>query len=130
MTDWTQPKTNWTRNDYINAMDFLRVFSNMEHIQDKIAAYLGNNVILAENTLTDEYALPVPASINTIERNLDTLRAVMSSMLLFPATETWPQTRNPDYTDANRWESFLWQFNQYLDAMASAWHYSGELFAG
>ena len=130
MAVWIQPKTDWTRNDYINTADFLRISGNMEYIQGKVAAYLGSNITLAENALTNDNAFPFIADINAIENNLDALCSAMSSLLLFPETQTWPQTRNPDFTDANRWESFLWQLNQYLDLMASSWYYSGELFAG
>ena len=130
MADWIQPKTDWTQNDYINVEDFTRIFNNMAYLRDMIATYLGSSVILEGNVLTNERALPMVSSLNVIERNLDALRSVMSSDLLFPATQIWSQPRNPDFTDANRWESFLWKLNQYLNAMALAWHYSGELFVG
>lgn len=130
MRTWIVPRTDWTAQDYINFSDFIRIHDNMENLRHSIQEFTGAVASLTPNTLTDEYALPCTSVINALERNLDALKAALRYDLPLPDTQTWPQTRNPDHTDVDRWESYLALLHRYIGNMVSAWHYSGELFAG
>lgn len=133
---WQLPKTDWKISDYYNLTDWLRLIHNVE--------YLGENLNVSVDTtllyIGRGYAeMLYVSTVNALERYLQ--RLIQATDIEAPAyvfTTTWHAirddmyTRNPNYTDWNRWEQVVeWVYgvvdyrNNYKYSVISGTCYAG-----
>lgn len=140
MAEWINPKTNWRKQDYFYLSDWNRIVTNIVYIHD----LYGATFQLKDTTLESTDSLPFYDIVNDLEYNLQQLFLVYldysqyfpgniehTQVTWFPVTAS-EYTRNPDFTDFNRWEDLLlnlydwWQ--HYNDANRSL--FAGTFYAG
>lgn len=99
-------KTDWTYDDVINYTDFQRIYHSQLYVSGRIPERLGlTSRNLHESGLNSYWALGYVSEINKIENNLRILIEDAGQTAIGYVIESWPlEDRNPDYTDANRWE--------------------------
>lgn len=78
MSEWTQPKTDWTAGDFFNNEDFNRIKNNLNYLHEKSQLIWGEYEIIDMGEDSTEYdSAWSPNSFNAFENNLDTINEHM-----------------------------------------------------
>lgn len=103
------PKTDWVYEDVINYWDFQRIYDNQQYIIGRMVERLGiDEFNIHASGLNSYVALGYVYEINYIEENLRTLIEKAGQTALGYTIKTWPiEDENPNFEDANRWESTI-----------------------
>lgn len=124
------PKINWTRHDYYNAADLVRVEANVQYIKDILAdmGYLPDiDTIRADWEMTD---FPYLSEIKRVDINIDELKNC------FYAPDGWENKKNWDtnkifsYIDANRFEKNLYLLDYIIELLKDGTVYAGTFYSG
>lgn len=69
---WIEPKTNWTRNDYINVSDYNRIAGNIEYLRSMFFEW-GYGFTITHTGESDEERRDMLFVLNSIEDNVETI---------------------------------------------------------
>lgn len=125
-----QPKLDWTKNDYYNAEDLIRVEANTQYISEMLIE-LGYVVVLGDikaNWIMDDF--PFKSQINRIENNIDALKNNFYMPDGWGTKKTWVDGMKFSYLDAIRFEKNIYLLMQIIDLIKDATVYSGTFNAG
>ena len=104
---WLPPKTEWTAEDYINAVDYNRIVGNLAYLK----AYLDGLFIGLDNLPTMEEKtfknLLYAREINAIETSLEQLNLETYKFDIGETKEYIANTRTLDFVELNRIESAI-----------------------
>lgn len=105
---WTEPKTDWSANDYFNVSpDYLRIKGNIEYLRDignEMYLHFGINV-MQDVSIT---GLPNATFLNNVEKNVELLAQKTYSPKGFRKGKTYVGDRAGwNYEDMNRIEKNL-----------------------
>lgn len=125
------PKCNWTRDDFYNAEDLVRVEANIQYIADNLLS-LGYHPELgplkADWTMQD---FPYIRLIKQIDENIDKLRESFYTPEGFQDKKDWEnEGHNFSYEDANRFEKNLYLLDHVINLLRSSVVYSGTFYSG
>lgn len=105
--EWLPPKTDWTAQDYFNAIDYNRLINNISHL-NAMASRLFNGITLINMGEEKDYTSPIYASwINAIENALDTINTETYSFDFGESTEYKANGSTPLWSEFNRLESSM-----------------------
>ncbi|MBO5922803.1 MAG: hypothetical protein J6Q48_10520 [Bacteroidaceae bacterium] len=104
---WIEPKTNWTEEDYFNAVDYNRMIGNLAHLKaylDELFTNSTNVSLGAEKTVK---SLIYAREINAIEDALENINRASYSLNIGTKKQFSPNQSTPVYTELNRIESAM-----------------------
>lgn len=111
---WSEPKTNWTADDYINVEDFNRIRNNLEYLQEKAKELYPDDFmfITGEKTYSD---IPYADVWNNLEYVLEDLKDStfeldVGNMIVFR-----PYMNYIDYNELNRLESACVRYKELFE---------------
>lgn len=119
-------KFNWAANEYLDAADLNRMEGNVIALRDLLILY-GCNPYVNTKTNWSELDIPNRADIDRIRRNIDVLQNAFCKM---PDWREILYNNTVDATQVNAWEWDLHVLSIWLERMAAAFLYSGELYSG
>lgn len=113
---WLPPKTEWTAEDYINAVDYNRIIGNITYLKaylDTLFYGLTNISTMEEKTAK---SLIYAREINAIETALEQLNLETYKFDIGETKEYMANTRTLDFLELNRIESaILLLYNQMVN---------------
>lgn len=118
-------KTDWTSNDYFNLSDWNRIKNNLIAINNSLKKlHMVSTDLNSLDMTRGTMSIPYVNNVNDLEDNIKKINDALGFSLFenVPYT-TWytrlsaQYTRNPNYTDWNRWESFTLQVQQCIKYM-------------
>lgn len=128
---WSTPKVTWQATEFYNTEDWDRVRNNLIYCNQWFIDHNYPSVQLNPLVLDRGRAeLPTPILVNKLEDNLKMLYDIFG----VPFTEWQPReywygrleglySRNPNYTDWNRWEQLPKRIKESLDYIETYfWH--------
>lgn len=69
---WTEPKTNWTRTDYINVSDYNRITGNIEYLRSMFLRW-GYTFAIIPTGESGEDRRDILFTLNSVEDNVETI---------------------------------------------------------
>lgn len=127
---WTVPKTNWTKNDYLNYDDFNKQKDNVSYIATVALPSLYYFPTHTSISDADGDTKPETALINTLESNLSGIEDCGISLpTAWEDSKTWT-TDKPDYNDVNRWENDMLLIYNMILLIQQSFKLSGTFYAG
>lgn len=124
------PKINWTRHDYYNAADLVRVEANVQYIKDILAdmGYLPDiDTIRADWEMTD---FPYLSEIKRVDINIDELKNCFYAPDGWENKKDWDTNKTFSYIDANRFEKNLYLLDYIIGLLKDGTIYSGTFYSG
>ncbi len=107
MAEWIEPKTDWSAEDYINAVVYNRIAGNLAYLKaylDGLFIGLTNISTMEEKTVRSQiYA----REINAIETALEQLNLETYGFDIGETKEYMTNTRTIDFVELNRIESAI-----------------------
>lgn len=75
---WTEPKTNWTENDFFNIKDYNRIKNNIAYLTEEVSNIVApvDGTDMGED-VTSTLVVWKSDQFNTIENNMDKVVAAM-----------------------------------------------------
>ena len=107
MSDWIEPKTDWTSNDYVNTVDYNRIIGNIAYLKaylDTLFYGLTNISTMEEKTAK---SLIYAREINAIETALEQLNLETYKLDIGETKEYMANTRTLNFVELNRIESAI-----------------------
>lgn len=107
MTEWIEPKTDWTSEDYFNAEDYNRIIGNLAYLKAYLDGLFLNltNVSLGEEKTY--LSLIYAREMNDIEQTLDKLNMETYSFSI-GETQTYKSNKpTPLWSEYNRIENAI-----------------------
>ncbi len=125
-----QPKLNWTKNDYYNAEDLVRVEANTQYVSDMLheMGYIVSLDLINTNWNTEDF--PFITHVNRIESNIDSLKNCFYAPYGWQDRKIWVNKMKFSYLDAIRFEKNLYLLMQIIDLIKDSTVYSGTFNAG
>lgn len=104
MTEWIEPKTDWTSNDYVNTVDYNRIIGNIAYLKAYLDGLFADltNVSLGEEKAVE--SLIYAREINAIEVALETLNLETYKFDIGERKEYMANRRTLDFNELNRIE--------------------------
>lgn len=103
--DYTQPKTDWTAEDYFNTTDYERIVGNIIETQD-FASSLYSGYDIAEMMENVNYeSIPHADNWNVISENIGIINHHTYNLPLEPNETYVDNGYSPNYEEFNRWET-------------------------
>lgn len=103
---WTEPKTDWSLNDFFNLSDFNRIKNNLNYLHEESQKIWGDYQIADMGAdLTDYTAFWEVALFNAIEDNLETINRHMLNATIGNKQTFYPNGKFIGYAELNRIES-------------------------
>lgn len=123
-------KFDWTKYDYYNAEDLVRVESNTQFIADELTklSYIPNIDVI--KTDWDEEKLPYRNEIKRVERNIDALKECFYTPIGWQNIKDWDVEKKFNYLDAIRFEQNLHALLTTLENLKANMKYSGTFASG
>lgn len=104
---WTEPKTNWTKDDFFNIEDYRRITNNIMYLKDFLDSLfygLSDMQSMSEKNISE----PIYArEINDIENNIELLNIETYKLEIGETKEYFPNQRTMDFNELNRIESAI-----------------------
>ena len=110
---WTEPKTDWKSEDYVDISDYNRIKNNISYLRElalKIYVNFPWTDIGVDKTSSAQY--PYADEFNALENNLESLR---QNTFLFDDSDPkqwYENMKTPNYEDFNRLERACLLFYQ------------------
>lgn len=117
---WTEPKTDWSSDDYFNLKDYNRIKNNISYLRDLALEVYTNfpfEVMGSDKTSYTQY--PYADEFNAMENNLELMR---KNTFLFDnsVSKHWYENqKTPNYEDFNRLERACLLFYNGLNTQKS-----------
>ena len=104
---WTEPKTNWTKDDFFNIEDYRRITNNIMYLKDFLDSLfygLSDMQSMSEKNISE----PIYArEINDIENNIELLNIETYKLEIGDKKEYFPNQRTMDFNELNRIEKAM-----------------------
>ena len=104
---WTEPKTNWTKDDFFNIEDYRRITNNIMYLKDFLDSLfygLSDMQSMSEKNISE----PIYArEINDIENNIELLNIETYKLEIGNTKEYFPNQRTMDFNELNRIEKAM-----------------------
>ena len=104
---WTEPKTNWTKDDFFNIEDYSRITNNVMYLKDFLDSLfygLSDMQSMSEKNISE----PIYArEINDIENNIELLNIETYKLEIGETKEYFPNQRTMDFNELNRIEKAM-----------------------
>lgn len=104
---WTEPKTNWTKDDFFNIEDYRRITNNIMYLKDFLDSLfygLSDMQSMSEKNISE----PIYArEINDIENNIELLNIETYRLEIGETKEYFPNQRTMDFNELNRIEKAM-----------------------
>lgn len=104
---WTEPKTNWTKDDFFNIEDYRRITNNIMYLKDFLDSLfygLSDMQSMSEKNISE----PIYArEINDIENNIELLNIETYKLEIGETKEYFPNQRTIDFNELNRIENAM-----------------------
>ena len=104
---WTEPKTNWTKDDFFNIEDYRRITNNIMYLKDFLDSLfygLSDMQLMSEKNISE----PIYArEINDIENNIELLNIETYKLEIGDTKEYFPNQRTMDFNELNRIEKAM-----------------------
>lgn len=104
---WTEPKTNWTKDDFFNIEDYRRITNNIMYLKDFLDSIfygLSDLQLMSEKNISE----PIYArEINDIENNIELLNIETYKLEIGETKEYFPNQRTMDFNELNRIEKAM-----------------------
>lgn len=104
---WTEPKTNWTEDDFFNVEDYRRITNNIMYLKDFLDSLfygLSDMQSMSEKNISE----PIYArEINYIENNIELLNIETYRLEIGDTKEYFPNQRTMDFNELNRIEKAM-----------------------
>lgn len=104
---WTEPKTNWTKDDFFNIEDYMRITNNIMYLKDFLDSLfygLSDLQLMSEKNISE----PIYArEINDIENNIELLNIETYKLEIGDTKEYFPNQRTMDFNELNRIEKAM-----------------------
>lgn len=104
---WTEPKTNWTKDDFFNIEDYRRITNNIMYLKDFLDSLfygLSDLQLMSEKNISE----PIYArEINDIENNVELLNIETYKLEIGETKEYFPNQRTMDFNELNRIEKAM-----------------------
>ena len=104
---WTEPKTNWTKDDFFNIEDYSRITNNIMYLKDFLDSLfygLSDMQSMSEKNISE----PIYArEINDIENNIELLNIETYKLEIGETKEYFPNQRTMDFNELNRIEKAM-----------------------
>lgn len=104
---WTEPKTNWTKDDFFNIEDYRRITNNIMYLKDFLDSLfygLSDMQLMSEKNISE----PIYArEINDIENNIELLNIETYKLEIGETKEYFPNQRTMDFNELNRIEKTM-----------------------
>lgn len=104
---WTEPKTNWTKDDFFNIEDYRRITNNIMYLKDFLDSLfygLSDLQLMSEKNISE----PIYArEINDIENNIELLNIETYKLEIGETKEYFPNQRTMDFNELNRIEKAM-----------------------
>lgn len=104
---WTEPKTNWTKDDFFNIEDYRRITNNIMYLKDFLDSLfygLSDLQLMSEKNISE----PIYArEINDIENNIELLNIETYKLEIGDTKEYFPNQRTMDFNELNRIEKAM-----------------------
>lgn len=104
---WTEPKTNWTKDDFFNIEDYRRITNNIMYLKDFLDSLfygLSDLQLMSEKNISE----PIYArEINDIENNIELLNMETYKLEIGDTKEYFPNQRTMDFNELNRIEKAM-----------------------
>lgn len=104
---WTEPKTNWTKDDFFNIEDYRRITNNIMYLKDFLDSLfygLSDMQSMSEKNISE----PIYArEINDIENNIELLNIETYKLEIGETKEYFPNQRTMDFNELNRIEKAM-----------------------
>ena len=104
---WTEPKTNWTKDDFFNIEDYRRITNNIMYLKDFLDSLfygLSDLQLMSEKNISE----PIYArEINDIENNIELLNIETYKLEIGDTKEYFPNKRTMDFNELNRIEKAM-----------------------
>lgn len=104
---WTEPKTNWTKDDFFNIEDYRRITNNIMYLKDFLDSLfygLSDMQSMSEKNISE----PIYArEINDIENNIELLNIETYKLEIGDTKEYFPNQRTMDFNELNRIEKAM-----------------------
>lgn len=102
--EWLPPKTNWTAEDYFNAIDYNRIIGNIRYLKVLADELFTSEREISRKAKKDYMSLIYAKEINEIEKDIDTLNN-STYLLNIGVRKTYKANgQTPDYNEYNRIE--------------------------
>lgn len=119
---WLEPKTDWVSSDYVNYQDYNRIKNNIAYL--KSLAFLLYKPFECDDDLGDDKTsysdFPYADEFNSLENNLDCIRAHTFAFFGDEAKQWYPNNRTPTFEDLNRLESACLKLYEGLNTQYSS----------
>jgi hypothetical protein len=124
------PKLDWTRNDYYNVEDLVRVEANTQYIAEMLneMGYKADLQLIKVDW--DMHDFPFISRFNKIENNLDALKEGFYLPEGWKNKKTWIKGMRFSWEDALRYEKNLHLLTEMIDLIKDATVYSGTFNSG
>lgn len=125
-----QSKLNWTKRDYYNAEDLVRVEVNTQFVAEYLETmgYLAELQEVKADWLMQNF--PTISEINRIENNIEALRECFYAPQGWKNKKTWIKGMKFSWEDALRYEKNLHLLTQMINLIKDATVYSGTFNSG
>lgn len=130
LNELIQSKLNWTKDDYYNAEDLVRVEANIQFVADYLES-MGYHAELQEiyaNWKMEDF--PFRSYINRIETNIDALQECFYAPEGWGEKKTWVQDMKFSWQDALRYEKNLQLLTEIINLIKDGTVYAGTFYAG
>lgn len=105
LPEWLPPKTDWTAEDYFNAIDYNRIIGNIDYLKTLAERLFLNIEHSAKKEEKNYKSLIYAREINDIEKDVDALNTSTYLLDIGEAKTYKVNGRVPDYNEYNRVES-------------------------
>lgn len=103
---WTEPKVDWTRNNYINYTDYNRIKNNIEYLRELALMLYPDFSFFDMGSDKSGYAdFPYADEFNLIESNLESIKNHTYGFCFFESKQWYDNQPTLTYEDLNRIES-------------------------
>lgn len=111
---WIQPKTNWSKDDWINIQDFNRIKNNLQYLHEmSVGLYLNFSIPdLGKDKDYSDY--PYAEDVNALEEALDRICTNTIPALAGVKKSYFENTATIDYAELNRIESCILRLHSNL----------------
>lgn len=129
LEDLITPKTDWTKDDYYNAVDLNRVEANTQCIKDYLVelGYTPNIGIIKSWVVLDFIDIN---DINRVENNIEALGVSFYKPTDWGDKENWIADKKFNYLDAIRYENNIKILMEMIKLIKDNIKYSGAFSAG
>lgn len=130
LDDLIESKLDWTRWDYYNADDLVRVSANIQFVADYLESmgYIADVQEAKADWTMENY--PFISRINRIEDNIDALQECFYAPDGWGNKKTWIKGMKFNWEDALRYEKNLHLLTQIINLIKDATVYSGTFNSG